>query len=281
MLRRLGEVYEFIQVLSLDVVAGAIIGALFLAKHIGVILPHSTLIALGSSVWIIYTVDHLLDAQATQHKAHTLRHRFHQKFSKQLTLVTISIALLSSTCLWFLPSSTLYYGLALCGIVGCYFVILKVFAGNLSAFKELSIAIIYTIGIFIAPISLFNWNSPELVILCFLQYLLLACINLFEFSLFDEESDKNDGHSSVVSRLGKKRTEQGIVIFLLLFFSITAYIFLTDESINENLSFHIVFFLMGSVLSIIFLKQSFFKKYQQYRILGDAVFLLPIIDLLL
>jgi len=61
--KKLGRIYQFINVLSLDVVAGAMVSALFFARIFKVqILPWGVL-ALGLTVWTIYTTDHLVDAK--------------------------------------------------------------------------------------------------------------------------------------------------------------------------------------------------------------------------
>jgi hypothetical protein len=69
-------------ILSLDVVAGAVAGALFFGEILQVQLSFSVLTALGLTVWIIYTLDHLRDAKQILNVASTDRHRFHQEHFK-------------------------------------------------------------------------------------------------------------------------------------------------------------------------------------------------------
>ena len=83
------SVYRLLNILSIDVAAGAVICALFFARLFEVQIKPYGLISLGLTVWIIYTADHLLDGIKTHHRAATKRHQFHQYHFKVLCVVMI------------------------------------------------------------------------------------------------------------------------------------------------------------------------------------------------
>src|SRR6187431_1308602 len=94
--------YRFINLLSIDVALGAVCSALFFARLLSVrILPFG-LITLGLSVWIIYSVDHLLDARKLKSKASTMRHRFHQEHSRSITIMVLIATIVNAVLIFFI-----------------------------------------------------------------------------------------------------------------------------------------------------------------------------------
>ena len=71
----LSKAYRLINILSIDVVAGAVCSALFFARLLQVSLLPYGIISLALTVWIIYTADHLLDAKRVEGVATTRRCR--------------------------------------------------------------------------------------------------------------------------------------------------------------------------------------------------------------
>src|SRR6187551_3842552 len=76
---KLNWLYRQLNVLSLDVVAGVVICAVFFSRIFQAHIRPQGLVTLSLTVWIIYTTDHLLDAHRIQGTASTARHRFHQE----------------------------------------------------------------------------------------------------------------------------------------------------------------------------------------------------------
>ena len=58
----MGRVIHFVQNLSLDITAGAVVMSFFVAHLLGVALTVSMVIGLAIAIWLIYTLDHLKDA---------------------------------------------------------------------------------------------------------------------------------------------------------------------------------------------------------------------------
>ena|SRR5688572_29933788 len=96
------QFYQYVNILSLDVAAGAVISALFFAQIFNVQIKPYGLLALGLTVWIIYTADHLRDAKKIKHRASTQRHRFHQQYFCSLTVFVGSAILLDAVTIFFI-----------------------------------------------------------------------------------------------------------------------------------------------------------------------------------
>ncbi|GAA4820308.1 hypothetical protein [Algivirga pacifica] len=272
-----GECYRFLQVLSLDVVLGAMICSAFLASVLEVQLEVVVYIVLGLAVWIIYTLDHLLDAKAIQHKAHTYRHHFHQRYAKPLWWSILLASILEGVLLFYIPPTVFWMGIKVSILVAVYFLMLQFIPIKAFLLKELSIAIIYVIGILVGPlseVSVWHWEWTALV----LQLFLLAYINLLEFSLYDEKTDQLDGHKSAVSCLGKWRIKK---LLLAVFFSflIISLGVLWKGGETYPLWAQSILWAMGIVLYLVFELESRLKQRQLYRVLGDAVFLFPAVYL--
>src|SRR5690349_20970168 len=110
-MNRLLRWYRWVNILSLDVAAGAVISALFFVDITNAQVYPLSLLALGLAVWIIYTVDHLKDVYRLTQVATTNRHRFHQQHFKVLIIVA-SLALLTVVGLTFyLRTGILNWGL--------------------------------------------------------------------------------------------------------------------------------------------------------------------------
>ncbi|MEN7548949.1 hypothetical protein AAG747_13585 [Rapidithrix thailandica] len=277
----LGVIYKYIRVLSLDIVVGACVGALFVASLVKVNLPWLLLADLALSVWLIYTFDHLLDARKITHLPSTFRHAFHQRHANALSLTWLFLAGFGICSLFLLPIQTLQYGLILLALVALYFLFLKLVGHLPTVFKELAIALIYTAGIFLGPLSLTQQPWSWYWLILFLEYAALAYINLAEFSIFELKIDTQDEHGSIARKIGEQKTLRMIRVIaagmgglmlaaVLLFYDHTTLFFATQ----------LLFLLMlGSLLAIVQWPMIFVKK-ERYRIWGDLVFLYPLVFLL-
>ena len=80
----LGQLLQIINSLSLDVALGAIAGSYILLFVAGIPSDGISILALAITVWLIYTLDHLLDAKEISGPAETFRHRIHQIYKVPL-----------------------------------------------------------------------------------------------------------------------------------------------------------------------------------------------------
>ncbi len=110
------KIYRFIRILSLDILAGVLCGYTFARLILESDCPPITPFILCMMVWLIYTVDHLLDAQALKENALKPAYKWHwsnRKIIRAILLIsgiaTIGLSLI------FLPGKILVFG----GITGC------------------------------------------------------------------------------------------------------------------------------------------------------------------
>ena len=103
-------------------------------------------------------------------------------------------------------------------------------------------------------------------------------MNLVLFSLMEIDVDILDGHQSIARKWGKKRVTS-LINYMFLGFIILLLLTLPMSMGQEFLNYQILLAVMGSTLYLIFLRRNFFKVKERYRIIGDAVFVLPLIVL--
>ncbi len=268
------KIIHFVQNLSLDITAGAVISCVFVAKVFGVSLTLNMLLGLAIAIWLIYTIDHLLDAKKVKGVACNPRHAFHQKYFKLLSLSAIVAFIAGIVNCFFLSPSTLVLGSGLSLASGLYFVYLKL--NKVQRQKELFAALVYTFGVFTAPFSLlsdFSWFALILLI----QFFLLAYANLLLFPLYELESDAAEKMNSIVRRKGVAYIENVLRLVLGASMVIASLIIVLT---NDYFQVEMIVFIMIIALIMLMSKAPFLKQYQLYRILGDGIFFLPALYLL-
>jgi len=270
-MKKILDAYKIINILSFDVAAGAVICASFFAYLLDVAILPQGLISLGLTVWIIYTADHLLDAKKLKQDASTERHRFHQRNFKSLLLLLIVAVLIDTTQIYFIRNIVFIAGLGLAFLVGIYFLIQQ----RIGFLKELLGTLLYTGGVLLIPLSVNNQLSLP-VILLIVQFGITAWINLLLFSWIDKSGDEKDKHHSFATTFGLTVTR----ITLLFLFTVVAILTVIQLVIFPDRIAALTLTLMTLFLLLIFLKKDYFEKEDRYRLLGDAVFLMPIIYLI-
>lgn len=246
----------------------------FVASFMKVTVDFSIYVSLFIAVWLIYTIDHLIDASRIKEKAHTFRHHFHQKYFRQLTViwvVTFLCGVLFSVLV--LPGSTIKVGFIASALVIVHLVLVYLLGTRVSIFiqKELGVAFTYCVGIIVGPLSMSSGLSGFGYFLIF-QIFILALLNLLEFSWFDRTLDLKQGQTSVVRGLGEKVVLE-VVFFLFTLFVLTlvvAFLFFPEYG-----QYELILGLMGGALFLVFVFQNYFKIQERYRVFGDLVFLFP------
>tara|TARA_R110001592_G_scaffold299603_1_gene570658 strand:+ start:2327 stop:3166 length:840 start_codon:yes stop_codon:yes gene_type:complete len=272
-----------IQNLSLDVTAGAIISSLYVARLFGVTLENSMLIGLGVAIWLIYTIDHLFDAKKSNEGSTNQRHAFHKKYFRPIALVAFNVFLIGVFNLYYLPWVTTKLGLILALLVAIYIGSLHLLKLNRTWHKELLAAIIYSFGIFVAPLSLLeHWDV--FVFYVFVVFFLIVITNLLVFPMFEFENDKNDDNQSIVTLYSKafvRKLATVILVFNLLLI-VCGMVYLNPVMTGARwLDSEYILFMMTLVLAILLIFPGFFQRNDRYRLVGDGIFFFPLIYLLL
>jgi hypothetical protein len=251
--------YRLLNLLSIDVALGAVSCTAWFAFQFD--FPVSTVIyfLLGFSVWIVYTVDHLMDANLLQIPAATYRHAFHQQHRFVLWVMVIFMITVNIVLMLFIPIEVILNGTVLTGVVLIYLLTNKKFG----VIKELVIAVVYTCGV-MAPLFSFavveSFASSGLVMLSFF---LVVLTNLILFSWYDYDLDKGENTKSFAGAVGHNNTVRILVVLFLL------------QCIISAISQSILFLLMELVMVPLFVWPTLFSKNERFRLVGDAIFLLP------
>lgn len=261
-------IYRLLNALSIDVALGAVCSAAWFAKGLQVQLRPYAYLALGLTVWIIYTADHLLDASKITQDASTHRHRFHQKHFNVLLVIVLLAVIVDFIFLFFIRLKILYAGLGLFSIVILYLLVNR----WLSFAKEIVIALVYSCGVLLPAFSLTQTELSMSDVLWLASFFLTTLINLILFSVYDVLSDKADGSNSFVLTFGERPTRRILSVFFILQAALIGM--LVYESM---LTVGFVLFAMNATLLVLFLNQPFFKQFDRYRLFGDVIFLFPVV----
>ena len=262
------------QNLSLDITAGAILSSAFICRVFGVPASTSMLLGLGIAIWLIYTADHLLDARKVTGEATNPRHRFHQQYFKHIVVVAVLLFCLGVYNATRLSQSTIELGLILAGLSGIYFVYLALSKSD--KHKEFFAAVVYSAGVFTGPVSLLP-SFETLHAITFIQFFLLASVNLLLFPLFEVEMDDLESMNSIALRQGRK-VILGRALTLLI---IKALLIIAGFILGYNQQGQqFVFIAMGLVLLLMVIQPDWFRKANRYKLAGDGIFLIPGLALL-
>jgi hypothetical protein len=269
-MRKIAGLYRLFNILSLDIAAGAMISAMFFAKLLHVqILPYG-LMALGLTVWIIYTADHLRDAKAIGKQAASTRHRFHQDHFKMMLSLMVAAIVVDTVIIFFIRKQVFTWGLLLSALVIVYLVAQR----YLKFLKEIFIAALYTGGVLLPSLSVTSLAISSFHIVLIVQFAMTALINLLVFSWFDSEPDAIDKLNSFVTVLGRPFAAFCIWLLLIINIGLGGFLWFREPYHQPVL----ILWSMNAVLLLLFVFRNRLGSY--YRLPGDAVFLIPGIYLL-
>lgn len=267
-----GKFYRYINILSIDVAVGATLSAAFFVRLTGFTILPAGAASLGLTVWVIYTVDHLLDAVKLKTLASTVRHRFHQVYFWEMVIAVMVVLTIISTLLFFIRPEIFQSGIVLFVLVVAYLLVHR----YLNYFKEFLVAVLYTGGILLPALT--RAASPLQFLLraeC-LVFLIAALLNLLLFSWFEMKQDKEDGHPSFANYFGEQFTKKIISILFMVQSLLLLYLLITNFRIES-----IILFTMSVVLALLMMFPKLFRQQERYRLLGDAIFLFPCLVLFL
>ncbi len=265
---------RFINFYSIDVALGAVVSSMYFAHLLNVDLSVITSITLGLTVWAIYTFDHLVDAANLEIGNVSKRHLLHRKYKRTLSKILIVVLLSLSFLIFLIPTRTVVWGGAILSFVLVYFIALSLLKQKFGYFKELLIAIIYTLGIVVGPVSIaIDINSTQLLII--ISFAILAFLNLLIFSWHDRTIDRSQKFASIVISIGELKSILLLKLGFVTIICICAWIFLSGHIANAFL-----LLLMSMLLGSTLISRLKLKENQVYRIVGDGIFLLPLLWLL-
>jgi hypothetical protein len=266
------RLYRLINILSIDVAAGAVVSALFFARVFEVTITPYGLAALALSVWIIYTADHLRDAKAISTTASSMRHAFHQRHFVPIVIALSAAIAVNSVVIFFIRPNVFVGGVCLMLVVLIYLF----FQRRFHFLKELFVAIIYVGGILLPSVVVTTNTITSSHIILIADFFLVGLVNLYLFSWFDADMDRKDNLGSFVVRFGVRQTR----FLVLILFGLCLAGAVMQILLSQYPSQAIIILLMSSVLLAIALRPDFFRRNEMYRLCGDAIFFLPALNLI-
>lgn len=276
--RWLSQAYGLFRILSLDVALGSLGAGWMVARVLELPMGWAWYVCLPIAVWLIYTLDHLMDAHRVGADAHTERHLFHHHHFWPLMGIWLVLApICLMLALVFLPVEGVYFGLAMSGLVAGHLLLVKLIGDTTAPWlmKELGVGLIYALGIWGLPLWLKGSDLQMQHFLYLLQFWLLAMVNLLEFSIFEYKIDELDGHTSFVRAIGPAKASRTVWIMLTLVGLLGGISIIGAGS--EAFRIQIVLGSMAVLLAWILADRKRFTLRERYRLWGDAAFLLPFI----
>ena len=262
------RLYQFLNLMSIDVAVGAMVSAAFFARIFHVQLGTNSLASLGISVWIIYSADHLLDAHRLKKHASTKRHQFHQKHFRLVSSVVIAAVVIDLILIQGIQESVIYLGTILIFTILLYLL----FQRWLGPFKELIGAALYSLGVLLPGLSLLTAPTTRSLVFIIVAFFLTALINLLLLAWFDLEHDLRDGHASAAIFFGKHKSN----VLLTVLFVFQAILFVGLLLLAPYKSEVLILIGMNVTLFLIFYFYRGFVKNDYYRLASEIVFLLPL-----
>lgn len=256
-------IYKF-HYLSFDVAIGTLVQALAIQKFTQYLFPFDYFILLPLTTLIIYWLDRILDVYKLNNEdILTNKHRLY----KDYFYVILAAALLLGSFvlikgLFFADAAIQKMGLYGGLVVGLYLFIHHAFKGKpqLIFFKELMIALVYSLTLWFLPIS----NELSLLnILGFLCLFFHALLNLWIISLWEKDLDIQMNTHSFAQFIGIEKSIHFLFVITLIVCGLLVY---------WDSFFGLTNLLMLQGHFMLFItKESFFR-----RILMEFIFWIPL-----
>lgn len=266
--------------LNFLVVVGAVLSNRMAARLSDVEPIHwATSVVLALVVFIIYTVDRLLDVRKynadKSSQPLTERHRFHRRHATLLWRAVAIAALVALGLTFVLPGSVIKFGIVLGGICAAYVgVVFRLPARHPALLlKEPLVAILYTAGIW-GSVWVQRPTVSRVDVAECLMFAGIAFQNLLLFAVMEQYEAPDQSIFSLATAWGQERCllvlrwlTVGVVVagFLLCF--------LTNDRFAQRSA--LMLGVMSLTLYGIQRYPNYFLKNERYRWLGDSVFWMP------
>lgn len=227
-------------------------------------------------VWLIYTVDHLMDVRY----AITLvgqRYWFHQQYSKALIILSLVVILILIIFLFWVDFTILFVA-AITFIAASLHLWLNSLANKKQVFypKEWVIGLVYTLGVSVSS-TVYMIDRFGIAELCVVSLILTTTfLNIFLLCFFDVKADIAQGANSIAIRLGIKVLEKRIVLLFVIGIGLC---FITLFYLDANIVY--VFLFIQLSYFFLYYKRSFFAINERYRLFIDLAYSFPFVLLLI
>ncbi len=281
----------YFRVLSFDVVVG-VVGAATLLGHLWGAKPAPVVLGLlAGATWLVYTLDHLLDARRISGQAHNPRHGFFQRNRVWLWRVWLLVLLLLAGVT--LPVvrtdlRLLVLGGWAVGLVVAHLLALELLkgVGHVWLPKEFGVAFIYSYGACLP--ALVRWqpgmgsygaieavHSP-LFWVPFVQLVLVAWMNLLVYSYFEFQSDRHDGQLGSYAGRSPEALRVGILVLLVAVLALGVALSWRYPATRR---YSYVVWMMGIALvqALVVTFDQSAHRHERYRIWAESAFFAPLL----
>lgn len=261
--------------LSLPVVLGAVLSNRMAARLSDVQPVHwATSLVLALAVFIIYTVDRLLDVQKPGF-ASTPRHRFHRHYAPLLWRVVAGACVLAGILTFFLPASVIKFGIVLAGFCAAYVgaVFRLPHRSPALLLKEPLVALFYSAGVW-GSVWVQRPATSGIELTEALMFTAIAFQNLLLFSIMETRESPNSSVFSLATYWGLPTCDvvlRGLTLGVLV--TGLTVCFLTSDRFAQRAA--LIQLLMSLTLYVIQRYPTYFRRNERYRWLGDGVFWMP------
>ena len=280
MFKKLLQYYQIFCNLSLDVVIGVICCMLPLPLVFHVTLPCNWYITLPLGTWLIYLADHVVDVTRKKQDYPSPRHQYIKQHLKLIIGLLISISVVIA---WQVlhPFSTLLFtvGCILASLVVLHLLIVRINPTRQSWYnnKELAIAILYSSGIYAAPVVM-KYQHHENVLIpccCMLLLALIAFLNLLMVSIIERSWDEEMDNASLVRVLGFRQSVR--LFYVLMAIGLSAILLLLMIAPLGYATMLLCYTVIILGHWIIYGQRTSLLPYLVYRKVSEALFWLPAI----
>lgn len=268
---------DIFQILSLDVVLGTVAVGYMATRLLYVEANLYWWIILPLSVWFIYSSDHIIDSYKNKGAAVIYRHKFHYLYRKKIIAIMLIAGIVALVLsIRFLDFHIIISGLLLSAFIGLYFILIIIYNKKKTVFlqKELIIAMVYSFGIFLAPVYWHGSLPSFSVILVIFIVFMLAWFEGIMISWFDYNDDIEDGHTSFTVVVGRKNTRRFLIIGHAF---IELIIILGLISFFGSIVFWalLILLIMNFIIALLVMYPLSHISTNYFKLIGETVFWLP------
>jgi len=227
-----------LSILSIDIVIGSVACGAFVVELLNVQPGFVWWVILPFSVWIVYSLDHLIDGIIYKSGPPTIRRLFYNYYKTQIIVIVILLTIINIIFVFgFLKEQIRIFGLYLCLFTVIYLLLVYLISKKKQLLfqKELFVAVIYTIGIWGGPISLLNYSLTFDQSVILVSFFVLVLADILVLNLYEKESDRINGLHSFVISFGEKTTVYLVRILIFIVFLVCSQeIVITTINNNRN-----------------------------------------------
>ncbi|OYP37333.1 hypothetical protein [Rhodopirellula sp. MGV] len=175
------------------------------------------LLIIGTSIWIVYTIDRLLDGRTlSEDTPATDRHQFHSRHSSKLLMAWLTAVAVVAWCSAYHATETqLRWGIVTVGLAICYVVSAQLLNPIKTLFpKEVRAGALFALGVSLVAWSDHRTTAWQPLLLITILCAAMFTINCLIVSASESEIDVGQGNDSLARR-HPKLTERFILMIAL------------------------------------------------------------------